>query len=195
MKYRFLFGIALASGFLFSVPVLAQTQVTGVDITKFEAASVDAQPKMFVVPLVAEVSIIPNASTVFKTTGQITLPSPSDAKGLRGSYADIVERTVSKAIRELKAKALFEFSEAENADLIVAPIYSIETEKSSGLIVNVAIKVKGYPARYSGFRNLKDSDTTLIRMSGKIGTYKQVDVLAPKPEMERTTREEDDNAQ
>ena len=77
MKTRLLlsviFAVACTSAF-------AQTTVTGVNVTKFEATSVEAQPKMLVTPIAADISIIQATSSSFKTQGTIVIPEVPDTK-------------------------------------------------------------------------------------------------------------------
>ncbi len=157
----------------------AQTTVTGATVTKYEATAVETQPKMFVTPLVAELSIIPSASTVFKIKGKITLPEAPDTKNVEvlERYAAEARRSVAANIEELKAQALFQFAESTDADVIVAPTYSVETDKSDGREVYVTVKVKGFPARYTNFRNLRPDDSTLVYMNNILSSGKQVKVL------------------
>ena len=162
-----------------SLVMSAQTLVTGATITKYEATSVETQPKLFVTPLAADLNIIQSASTTFKTKGVITLPEAPDTKNVEilERYAAEVRRQVSRNIEELKAQALFQFAEQSNADVIVAPSFSVETDSSKGRVVEVSIKVKGFPARYTNFRNLKPEDSILVRMSQQIPVGRQVRVL------------------
>lgn len=157
----------------------AQTTVTGATVTKYEATSVDTQPKLFVTPLVADLAIIPTASTSFSIKGKITLPEAPDTKNIEvlERYAAEARRTVAASIEELKAQALFQFADKSSADVIVAPSFSVETDNSSGRDVFVTVKVKGFPARYTNFRNLRPDDSTLVRMNNIISSGKQVRVL------------------
>ncbi len=165
--------VALLAGTLLS---FAQTTVTGVNVTKFEATSVETQPKMFVTPLAADISIIQSTSSSFKTQGTITIPPAPDTKDEKRleAYANAARQTILDGIEEIKAKALFEFSEKAEADIIVAPLFSVTTDRSDGRIIYVTVKVKGYPARYSNFRNVKGSDTTLVYINRALQNGKDV---------------------
>ena len=157
----------------------AQTTVTGVNVTKYEATSMDTQPHMFVTPIVADVSIISGASNVFKTQGTITIPAAPDTKDQKQleAYAASARNVILDGIEELKAKALFEFSEKEGADLIVGPSYSVTTDKSEGRVIYLTVKIKGFPAKYTNFRNLKPSDSTVVYLNGMLRQGKDVRVL------------------
>ncbi len=94
MKTRLLlsviFAVACTSAF-------AQTTVTGVNVTKFEATSVEAQPKMLVTPIAADISIIQATSSSFKTQGTIVIPEVPDTKDpakLERYAADLSSRKV-----------------------------------------------------------------------------------------------------
>ena len=171
--------MALLGAGVAALPARAQTTVTGATITKYEATSVETQPKLFVTPLAADLTIIQSASTSFQTKGTITIPEAPDTKNTEvlERYAAEARRSVAASIEELKAQALFQFAEKSGADVIVAPIYSVETDSSEGRVVKVTIKVKGFPARYTNFRNLKTEDSTLVLMSQRISTGKEVRIL------------------
>ena len=188
---KFIAVCVLALG-LFSSRAMAQTTVTGASVTKFEATSVDTQPKMFVTPLAADISIIQSSSTTFKTKGTITIPEAPDTKDPKvlDRYKADVRLGIMDAIEELKAQALFEFSESEGADLIVAPSYSVVTDRSEGRVIYVTVKVKGYPARYNNFRNLTTADTTLVLMNRTLAIGKQVKQIRAKGGEDEETREE-----
>ena len=66
---------------------------------------------------------------------------------------------------ELKAQALFEFIDRENCSLIVSPIYSIKTTNSAGSKMTIQVRIKGYPATYTHFRDLQSADTTIVRLN------------------------------
>ena len=180
MQKRFLLALgACLLGLLTAGSAWGQTTVTGVNITKYEATSVETQPKVFITPLAADLSIIQAASTSFKTQGTIVIPDAPDTKDTKvlERYSKQVRETVVGGIEELKAKALFEFSEQVNADVIVAPTYSVITDRSEGKVVHVTIRVKGYPARYTNFRNVKASDTTLVYINRLLSVGKDVKIL------------------
>ncbi len=175
MKRLVIAGILL----LFGATLMAQTVVTGASVTKYEATSVESQPKLFVTPLAADLVVIQNASTSFKTQGSITLPEAPDSKDNKvlERYANEARRVVVEGIEELKAKALFEFSESESADVIVAPSFSVVTDKSDGRLLSLTIRVKGFPARYTNFRNVKPSDTTLVYINRSLPVGKEVKTI------------------
>lgn len=159
-KKLFLSLIAVSLGMSLSAQI-----VTGVNITNFQAKSTDSNPKMFVIPIVASMEIIQDAPTFFSTTGVIKIP---DNNNTVRDYMALVNSTVKARIEELKSQALFEFSEKTGADLILSPMYSITTVSNTGLTVNVTIKIKGYPARYTKFREMTENDSKLIGTAAMI---------------------------
>ena len=169
----------------------AQTVVTGANVTKFEASSIETQPKMMAIPLMADVSIIKGAQRQFKTKGTITLPEAPESKSATAltAYREQARVHIAMSIEELKAQALFEFSEATDADVIVSPMYSVVTESSNGNVINVIVKIKGYPAVYTNFRNATAADTTLVYLNNIIRGGKKVERLSSNT-METTTKEE-----
>ena len=187
MKTRLLlsviFAVACTSAF-------AQTTVTGVNVTKFEATSVEAQPKMLVTPIAADISIIQATSSSFKTQGTIVIPEVPDTKdpAKLERYAADAKHVILDGIEELKAKALFEFAESAGADLIVAPLFSVVTDKSDGRIITV--RVKGYPARYTNFRNVKPSDTTIVYINSALSSSKNVRSISSTEAVQTETKME-----
>ena len=147
----------------------------------------DNGANMFIVPLATEVKVLSAEPKNFQMKESITLPEifpqESDAH-----YANRIQDIITSRIAELKTQALFEFADATNAALIISPIYSIKTESSKGYTVNVTVKVKGYPAIYTKFRNLLPSDSVTMRLSGNIPENKHV--LSPNLQTKITTEEE-----
>ena len=189
MKTRLLlsviFAVACTSAF-------AQTTVTGVNVTKFEATSVEAQPKMLVTPIAADVSMIQATSASFKTEGTIVSPEVPGTKGPAKleRYAADAKQVILDGIEELKAKALFEFAESAGADLIVAPLFSVVTDKSDGRIISLTVRVKGYPARYTNFRNVKPSDTTIVYINSALSSHKNVRSISSTEAVQTETKME-----
>ena len=182
--------IIVAAGIFASASAFAQTNVTGVNVTKFEASSVETQPKMLVTPIAADISIIQSTSSSFKTQGTITIPEVPDTKDAAKleRYAADARRVILEGIEELKAKALFEFSEQAGADLIVAPLFSVLTDKSDGRVIYVTVKVKGYPARYTNFRNVKPTDTTIAYINRILPSSKDVRTISSTEAVQEETK-------
>ncbi len=86
------------------------------------------------------------------------------------SYLKRVNSYVKDRIEEIKTEAVFNFSEETDADVIVSPAFSLTTVSNQGLYLKMKVKVRGYPAKYTNFRNLKDSDEKLIELSKEIGS-------------------------
>lgn len=146
-----------------------QAQVTDASLTNFEATSLSTQPRMFGVPLVADVSIIPDAQHTFTMEADVNLPQ----RGLKendNSYLNRVNAYVKNRLEEIKTEAVFNFSEETDADVIVSPAFSITTISNKGLYLRMKVKVRGYPAKYTNFRNLTDKDSTLVKLSRSIGS-------------------------
>ncbi len=72
-------------------------------------------------------------------------------------------------VSKLKKAALFNAVEKSKADVIVEPIYVVERNDR-----DVKVTVKGYPAFYKNFRNLKTSDLEIIE---KLGPAKRPQLL------------------
>ena len=193
MKTKFLLSVTIAVAAVLScVSAFAQTTVTGVNVTKFEATSVEAQPKMLVTPIAADISIIQATSSSFKTQGTIVIPEVPDTKdpAKLERYAADAKHVILDGIEELKAKALFEFAESAGADLIVAPLFSVVTDKSDGRIISLTVRVKGYPARYTNFRNVKPSDTTIVYINSALSSHKNVRSISSTEAVQTETKME-----
>lgn len=157
--------LLLAVGFVYT----NAQKVTDASLTNFEATSLSTQPKMFGVPLVADISIIPDAQHTFSMEADVFLPERG-SKESDNSYLKRVNSYVKDRIEEIKTEAVFNFSEETDADVIVSPAFSLTTVSNQGLYLKMKVKVRGYPAKYTNFRNLKDSDEKLIELSKEIGS-------------------------
>lgn len=167
MKERIFLAMLIS---LFGLSLSAQT-VTGVNIVNYQAKQIDSNPKMFVIPVVASIEIIKEAPTSFSTHGAIKIPANGTAgrPSMNDSeYMAYVDKVVKNRIEELKSQALFEYSEKCDADLILSPMYSITTDESKDMLVSVTIKVKGYPARYTKFREMTENDNNLVTTAALI---------------------------
>ena len=191
MKTKFFLSVTIAVvGLLAGISAFAQTTVTGVNVTKFEATSVEAQPKMLITPIAADITIIQSNSSSFKTQGVITIPEVPDTKDLAKleRYAADAKQVIMDGIEELKAKALFEFAESAGADLIVAPLFSVVTDKSDGRNIYLTVKVKGYPAKYTNFRNVKPADTTIVYINRALSSGKNVRSISTTEAVQAETK-------
>lgn len=151
-----------------SCKLSAQTTQTEASLTNFEATSLSTQPKMFGIPLVANVKIIEGAKHTFTFETIIKLPDRQE-KESDGSYTNRINKFVKDRIEEVKTEAIFNFADETQADVIVSPSFSMTTESSNGLTMKMKVKVRGYPAKYDNFRNLSAQDEKLIELSAKVG--------------------------
>ena len=168
MKKRALLKVFMLLFVNMSICTAYAQKVTDASLTDFEATSLSTQPRMFGVPLVADVKIIPDAKHTFTMNADVNLPERAD-KESDNSYLKRVNSYVKDRLEEIKTEAIFNFSEENDADVIVSPNFSITTESSNGLNLKMKVKVRGYPAKYDNFRNLTDKDEKLVEISRNIG--------------------------
>lgn len=169
MKYLHLF-IALGLSALLN-PIYAQ-----VTISKYEAEKIDNAAKLFIVPMVANIELIKGAQTNYNMTADIILPKSSDGRALAAE--SVVRNAINSQIEELKARALYEFSELTNASVILKPIFKITTNTSVANRVTLNVSVKGIPAKYVNYRTLTTADAELVRISQQITNNKSVEVIS-----------------
>lgn len=145
----------------------------GANVNQFQATMANNGTKMFNVPLVGSYELVPNASHTFTMNSVIRstdLFMPAKKRGeSKETYAErlalVVKEALNSVLEEQKAKALFLFAEQENADLIVSPVFAITTKSSNAEQLEVEVKVKGMPARYTSIRPLQASDPSLIKIT------------------------------
>ncbi|MDD2961751.1 MAG: hypothetical protein PHR45_06695 [Muribaculaceae bacterium] len=114
--------------------------------------------EMIVTPLIADVEII-NGVATFE----------------RNYNVDLIYSVATRVqmIEEIKKRAIFDFSEQQNADIIIGSMISANTlqdangytkrsDDGKSFILN--IKIKGYPARYANFRNATEKDRWIKNM-------------------------------
>lgn len=177
---------------LASLSYISAQQVTEASLTNFEATSLSTQPKMFGVPLVAEVNIIPNAQHTFSMEADVNLPERV-SKESDNSYLKRVNTYIKERLEEIKTEAIFNFSEQADADVIVSPAFSITTLSNKGLYLKMKVKVRGYPAKYTNFRNLTDKDSTIVKLSQSIGSSNENIINIGSTEYERNIEVEKSN--
>ena len=150
------------------IGLFAQTSVDvkGISVTNYQAAKVENQPKMFTVPVVAEVDVLKGAARSYEFTYSFRIPGQDKAMGI--GFEKKVNDYINQQIDEVKSRALFEFTEKTGADIILSPTYSINTVSSSGMDVTLSIKVKGYPAVYKNFRSITAADAELLKINNSI---------------------------
>ena len=155
-----LFVLVAATGTLFA----QNNAIQGASVSKYEATQLKNNGNMFIVPLVASLNITQNTPKDYILTETISLPE-INKKENEQNYITRVEKFINMKLDELKAQALFEFIDRENCSLIVSPIYSIKTTNSAGSKMTIQVRIKGYPATYTHFRDLQSADTTIVRLN------------------------------
>lgn len=170
MRKLILFSVVM----LASVCAFAQSvSFEGANVNQFQATMANNGTKIFNVPLVGSYELVPHASRTFTMNSVIRstdlfLPAKKRSES-KETYAErlaiAVKEALNSILEELKAKALFLFAEQENADLIVSPVFAITTKSSNADQVEVEIKVKGMPARYTSIRPLQASDSSLVKIT------------------------------
>ncbi|MBR1928856.1 MAG: hypothetical protein IJ834_03845 [Paludibacteraceae bacterium] len=170
----------------------AQTSsaIQGASVSKFEATQMTNNGNMFVVPLVSELKVMKNTPTDYTMQGSIIIPDMRQKED-EDKYMTRLENYIKTKIEELKAQALFEFIDHERASLIVSPIYSVTTVSSNANKMNIEVKIKGYPAVYTNFRNLQAADSTLIKLDGRIVEHKPKEMIINNKKIETTEQIEE----
>lgn len=124
-----------------------------VDLSLVQVEALSAVPNLMVNPLIVDIQIINGAKTSFEKDYYINI-NASDLYKLQ-------------SLPNIKTKALFEFTDQQNAEIIVSPIFSITTEMDpstgenvlkNGYLMKINVKIKGTPARYVNYRNAKETD-------------------------------------
>lgn len=174
-----------------TVSLFAQeTTIQGASISKYEATQISNNGNFFIVPLVADLQVMSNTMQEYILEADITLPEiKKNEKEM--VYLERIETYLTNRINELKAQALYEFIDSSHASLIVSPIYSTKTLRSSGREMRLEVRVKGYPAIYSNFRNLKATDSTVVKLNNAIKPM-DLDVISiDKKTTDRSERTEE----
>lgn len=151
---------------------------------------------MFTIPMVGELRVVQGAPRHFELKDkEVILPKAGESKvfGIpTENYADQVKRYLNARIEELKAEALFEFSEKTGADVILSPTYSVITTQSDGLKLVLTVKVKGIPASYADVRPITASDRALVDIDRVLVSSNRKDVrVLSSTESEQNVREEE----
>lgn len=187
MKKTFLLIISLAV----AASLFAQDDaIQGAFVSKYEATQLKNNGNMFVVPLVASLQVAQNDPKDYRLQAAIELPEPYK-KESDEHYKTRAKEGVDKAIDELKAQALFEFIDREKCSLIVSPIYSVKTVSSKGRVINVEVRVKGYPASYTQFRDMRASDSTIVKLNNMVHEKENQQLYLGKPTVETSERTEE----
>ncbi len=183
--------IVILSAFV-AIAAIAWAQdnnIQGASVSKFEATQIANNGNLFVVPLVSELKVLKNRPVDYTMQQTFLLPE-TQKREKPEAYMLRLERYVKEKIEELKAQALFEFIDSENASLIISPIYSIKTVSSRGNSMTVSVSVKGFPAVYANFRNMQPSDTIFIKWDKQIVEHLPAQVHIDEKVIETTEREE-----
>jgi predicted adenine nucleotide alpha hydrolase (AANH) superfamily ATPase len=161
MKAKLLFLVlVVAAGTVFA----QNKAIQGASVSKYEATQLKNNGNMFIVPVVASLDIANKTPTDYKLKETISLPEMKKKESEK-EYFSRVEKYINLKIDELKAQALFEFIDKENCSLIVSPIYSIKTLSSQGTEMTIEVRIKGYPATYTKFRDMQTADSTIVKLN------------------------------
>lgn len=166
---------------------LADVQTT---FERTEAIPLETQHEMLVEPLIASVEVFgtgtePNKKYTCKTfSGEYLMSKIEDVKG--NYFSDLLD----ELYKQLKANVIYDFCTQEKADLIVMPQIKIEhkmetttTNDENGTPVTaevpcerngkyvMLVEVRGYPAKYTGFRRGVKNDEWIkaLFMQGTLG--------------------------
>jgi len=181
-----LLALAAATGTMFA----QKDAIQGASVSKYEATQLKNNGNMFVVPLVASLNITQSTPKDYVLKETILLPEKRKREK-EDAYFERMEKYVDIKLDELKAQALFEFIDKENCSLIVSPIYSIKTVSSKGLEMTVDVRVKGYPATYTKFRDMQTSDSTIVKLNRLIVDKKDEQHIMTDRQVETSERTEE----
>lgn len=154
---------------------LADVQTT---FERTEAIPLETQHEMLIEPLIASVEVIGTGTGTAKQytcktfSGEYLMSKIENVKGI--SFYDLLDELYV----QLKAAVIYDFCTREKADLIVMPQFKIEhkmeiatTKDENGNSVTgevpserngkyvMAVEVRGYPAKYTGFRRGEPNDS------------------------------------
>lgn len=187
MKKLFLFITALS---LTAAVFAQQDAIQGASVSKYEATQLKNNGNMFIVPLVASLNITQSTPKDYVLRETILLPEKRKREN-EETYFERLEKYTDLKLNELKAQALFEFIDRENCSLIVSPVYSIKTVSSKGLEMSVQVRVKGYPATYTKFRDMQTSDSTIVKLNRLIVDKKDEQHILTDRQVETSERTEE----
>ena len=178
--------LVVATGTMFA----QNNAIQGASVSKYEATQLKNNGNMFIIPLVASLNIKQGTPSDYVLRETITLPEMRK-KESEEKYFERAEKFINMRMDELKAQALFEFIDRENCSLIVSPLYSIKTTSSSGSQMKVEVRVKGYPATYTHFRDLQTADSTIVKLNRLIIDKKDEQHILTDRQMETKERTEE----
>jgi hypothetical protein len=187
MKKTFLLILAV----VLTAGLFAQNNaIQGASVSKYEATQLKNNGNMFIVPLVASLNIAQSTPKDYRLRETISLPEKQKREN-EEAYFKRAENFLDLKLNELKAQALFEFIDSENCSLIVSPIYSIKTISSKGLNMTVEIRVKGYPATYTNFRDMQAKDSTIVKLNRLVIEKKDEQHILTDRQVETSERTEE----
>ena len=187
MKKTFLLILAV----VLTAALFAQNNaIQGASVSKYEATQLKNNGNMFIVPLVASLNISQSTPKDYRLRETISLPEKRKRESDK-AYFERAEKFLDLKLNELKAQALFEFIDRENCSLIVSPIYSIKTITSKGLNMTVEIRVKGYPATYTNFRDMQAKDSTIVKLNRLVIEKKDEQHILTDRQVETSERTEE----
>ena len=114
------------------------------NVSYTEFTTVDTQPRLCAIPLVADLNVI-GPRIAYSETVYVDFGKMNDFE-------------IKNLIKELKDAALAHAIKAHKADVLASPQVSIESKAKSQLVVNVI----GYPAVYKNFRSATPEDGWFI---------------------------------
>lgn len=187
MKKTFLLILAV----VLTAGLYAQNNaIQGASVSKYEATQLKNNGNMFIVPLVASLNIAQSTPKDYRLRETISLPEKRKRESDE-AYFKRAENFLDLKLNELKAQALFEFIDRENCSLIVSPIYSTKTISSKGLSMTVEIRVKGYPATYTNFRDMQAKDSTIVKLNRLVIEKKDEQHILTDRQVETSERTEE----
>lgn len=150
---------------MFSLALFAAcktTETTTQHYVKYDESSayyLELQGKGFVTPLIGDINVS-NERISFE---QVFTNNLTEAEVKSGYTPAIVEY--------MKNYTMTQAAIANNADIIVSPLIDVKTSKD---YTTITVKVTGYPARYTNFRNATKEDFELMRLCEKANAEKKL---------------------
>lgn len=174
---RLRFGLFFAMFFVCAI-ISAQTKPSSTPATTvidFDAKAISLYSTTFVTPLVADIVVLTTAPQKHEVQATINIPRQMPDESSY-DYTQRISPHIQSHISELKAQVIFEMCEEFNAAAIIEPIFGVSTTSSTFDRLEVSVKVIGYPAVYTNFRNATPADTAIMHVSEQIPSYTQRDM-------------------
>ncbi len=114
----------------------------------------------FINPAMAPMSITPTIADldVANEKATYTASHPNNMSTVNSPYW--INHN-DEIIETIKANTLAQFAKQYEADVIVAPLFEIQTSENGETI---DVTITGYPAKYINIRSFKAADTTLMKL-------------------------------